>query len=68
MTNAQLKKIIPLVESAIMRVDLFGRTWVTIWYGDIADSVIVTEENKELFDEMFERLESRNGKSDNAQN
>ena len=53
MTSKEIKKLAHRVEGAIVRNDLHGNSWVTIWYGQIADTILITPENIDAVREML---------------
>lgn len=62
MTSKQIKKLAHRVESAIVRCDIYGNSWLTIWYGQIADAILIDSENEEAVKELLRDLEERNEK------
>lgn len=61
MTSEELKRIESTVESAIVRADIYGNVWVTLWRGDFADAYVVDPENEKATKELLLRLEERKG-------
>lgn len=59
MLAKQIEKLSHRIESAITRCDIYGNSWVTIWYGQVVDSILVTPENEEAVKKMLRDLESR---------
>lgn len=63
MTAQQIRKLMPVVESAMVRTDLYGNTWVTLWYGQIADAYSLNADNEEATRELLLMLkEKKNAK------
>lgn len=59
MTAEQIRKLMPVVESAMVRTDLYGNTWVTLWYGQIADAYSLNADNEEATRELLLMLKEK---------
>ena len=59
MTNKRIRELIPRIEHATVRTDIYGNTWVTIEYNRILDGYILTSENEEATREMLLKLKEK---------
>lgn len=61
MTDREIRKLTPRVVDYIERITLFGKHTVTFWYGQIVDTVYVTDDNKEALEELMKDVDRRKG-------
>ena len=62
MYTNDIKRLKKRVTDYLERVDIFGKRTVTIWHGQIADTIYITEENMEAVRELEEYVEKRRNK------
>lgn len=53
MTAKDIKRLTHRVTDYLCRVTLQGQATVTIWYGNVVDTIFVTDENKEALEELM---------------
>ena len=59
MTTADIKRLEPRVEKYICRVTLLGQPTITIWYGQTADTIFITEENEKALKHLMDTVDKR---------
>ena len=63
MSPEQIRKLTKKVTNYLMRVTLFGRRTVTIWYGNIVDTIYITDENEEALKELMDYVDNHRRKN-----
>ena len=62
MTAREIKKLAHRVTDYVERITLFGKRTITIWYGNIVDTIYFTEENEQAIKELEEYVDKRRPK------
>lgn len=62
MYSNDIKRLKNKVNDYLERVDVFGKRTITIWYGDIADTIYINEENEDAVRELEIYVDKRKNK------
>lgn len=62
MYSNDIKRLKHKVNDYLERVDVFGKRTITIWYGDIADTIYINDENEEAVRELEIYVDKRKNK------
>ena len=63
MTAREIKKLMPRVTDYIERVTLFGKRTITIWHGQVVDTIYIIDENEKAIKELEEYVDKHRPKN-----
>lgn len=56
----ELKRKWKRVDTALLRTDIFGNIWLTVYMGNVTDCIRVDDDNMVEVNELVKKLEKRN--------
>ena len=66
MTSRDIKRLTPRVSDYLLRVTIFGQRTITIWYGQVADTIFINDENEKAIKELMDKVDE--SRKDNTEN
>lgn len=57
MTSRDIKRLMPRVHDYLLRVTVFGQRTITIWYGQVADTIFINDENEQVIKELMDYVD-----------
>lgn len=66
MTSRDIKRLTPRVHDYLLRVTIFGQRTITIWYGQVADTIFINDENEKAVKELMDKVDE--SRKDNTEN
>lgn len=57
MTSRDIKRLTPRVYDYVLRITVFGQRTITIWYGQIADTIFINDENEQAVKELMDYVD-----------
>lgn len=59
MTDREIRKLARKVTNYIERITIFGKRTITIWYGNIVDTIYITSDNEEAVKYLENEVDRR---------
>ena len=56
-TSRDIRRLTPRVYDYVLRITVFGQRTITIWYGQIADTIFINDENEEAVKELMDYVD-----------